>query len=181
MCRNKTNLTEDFFAPVIHGGRNVPALCRIDLLGLSCFLVVRRGVFDDAVVTEDPLFRLVCSDELEELLLSSGCLHDTAPIEASCRRNVGWDVSSSIGVNDVVARFKLVVLDSVLVLFFPVGPFADIMTVVGELDGSVSDGGEVWMTSVVVPDCEWLLEAFIVTHNDVIVDALFLVIFLNDL
>jgi len=141
---------------------------------------VRGPVLDDCVVTEDPVFRLVDSDESEELFLRFGEFEDSSPIEASCRVSVGRNDTPRVGLDNVVARFRAVALDSVAVLFTPLRPLPNVMSPVDKIDGGIFDREDVGMVSAAVEDVERSLEAFFKDDNGVVVDSIVLVIFLNE-
>lgn len=143
------------------------------------FKELRRPVFDDCVVSEDPLLRLVDSDEVEEFFFCGRGSEYSSPIQASCLVRVGGNRTPSVGVDDVVARRFLVTLDSVLFLL-RAETFADVVTSVVEVDGGVSDWSPVAMVSVDVEGVEGALVAGFKAEDNMVVYAFDLVVFLND-
>jgi len=141
---------------------------------------VRGPVLDDCVVSEDPVFRLVDPDESEELFLRFGELEYSSPIEASCRVSVGWNCSSCVGLDNVVARLRPVALDSVTVLLTPLRPLPNVVAPVDKIDGGIFDREDVGMGSAEVEDVESTLESFVEADDGVVVDSIVLVIFLYD-
>jgi len=141
---------------------------------------VRGRVLDDLVVSEDPVFRLIESDEREEVVGCSCCVKDPSPIEASCRRKVLGYVTAGVGLDGVVARAPLVVLDSVAVRLTPFRPLPNVVTAVVKIGGGVLDGQDVWMVSGVVEDVERSLESLVVTEDDVVMNPTVFVGFLDD-